>query len=98
VDVPPFVVSAEHPIARTAMHAAATLGKGGAIATRTTWFDGATPTRSGTPSVALDPGSIDDAHTIDEHIELDELVRACQVLALAAMGFCGVADEAPARC
>ena len=94
VDTPPFVVPPDHPVVHLARDVATTLGHGGRIATRTTWFDGATLTRSGTPSIGFGPGDIDDAHTIDESIDLDELVRGAEMLALAAMRFCGVDDEA----
>jgi acetylornithine deacetylase len=94
--VPPFEVPAGDPVVRAAQAAAGELGAGGAIATRTTWCDAATLTRAGIPAIALGPGSIDLAHTIDERVPLDELVRAAQLLALSAMRFCGVA-EATAR-
>ena len=37
------------------------------------------------------PGDIGVAHAVDEHVPIGELVRAAQVLAVAAMRFCGVA-------
>ena len=37
------------------------------------------------------PGDILHAHAVDEHVPVDELVRAAQVLAVAAMRFCGLA-------
>ena len=58
----------------------------------TTWFDGATFTRAGTPTIAFGPGAIAQAHAVDEHVPLDELVRAAQVLGVAAIRFCGLAD------
>jgi acetylornithine deacetylase/succinyl-diaminopimelate desuccinylase-like protein len=53
---------------------------------------GTTPTTtgSGCPLSCFGPGAIAAAHAVDEFVPLDELVRAAQVLAVAAMRFCGV--------
>jgi acetylornithine deacetylase/succinyl-diaminopimelate desuccinylase-like protein len=53
------------------------------------WFDAASFTAAGTPSVGWGPPS--QAHTIDEHVPIAELVRVAQGIALAAMRWCGVA-------
>ncbi len=42
--------------------------------------DASTIARSGVPSVVFGPGSIDQAHTIDEWLPLDELAQASEVL------------------
>lgn len=42
--------------------------------------DASTIARSGVPSVVFGPGSIDQAHTIDEWLPLDELTQASEVL------------------
>jgi acetylornithine deacetylase len=72
----------------------ASLGLPPAVASRTTVYDGATFTRAGIPTIALGPGDIAVAHTVDESVPVDELVRAAQVLAVAAMRFCGLAGDA----
>jgi acetylornithine deacetylase len=69
----------------------ASLGLAPTVASRTTFFDGPTFTRAGIPTIAFGPGDIQRAHAVDEHVPVEELVRAAQVLALAAMRFCGVA-------
>jgi acetylornithine deacetylase len=69
------------------------LGLERAIASRTTWFDGATFTRAGTPAIAFGPGAIAQAHAVDEYVPVDELVQAAQVLTVAAIRFCGVDGE-----
>jgi acetylornithine deacetylase len=91
-DVPAAFVEPEAPIAATALDALAACGLEREIATRTTWFDGATFTRAGTPAIGLGPGSIVQAHTVDEFVPIDDLVRAAQVIAVAAVRFCGVDD------
>jgi acetylornithine deacetylase/succinyl-diaminopimelate desuccinylase-like protein len=60
------------------------------IASRTTWFDGATFSHPGTPTIGLEPEAFAAAHAVDEFVPLDELVRGAQVLAVLAMRFCGV--------
>ena len=56
------------------------------------WYDGATYTLSaGTPSIAYGPRSIAWAHTIDEYVPVEDLVRCAQAIAVAAMRFCGTA-------
>ena len=70
----------------------AALGLEPTIGTRTTFFDGPTFSRAGTPTIAFGAGDMRVAHTVDEFVPLDEVVRAAQVLAVAAMRFCGVED------
>jgi acetylornithine deacetylase len=89
-DVPAAFVEPDTPIAATTLDAMAACGLDREIAARTTWFDGATFTRAGTPAIGLGPGSIAQAHAVDEYVPIDELVRAAQVLAVAAVRFCGV--------
>lgn len=88
-DVPPSYVPPADLIAATALAAAADLGVAADITPHTTWFDGATLVRHGTPAIAFGPGDIARAHTVDEFVPVDELVRAAQVLAVTAMRFCG---------
>jgi acetylornithine deacetylase len=88
-DVPPSYVEPSAPIAATTLQAATDLGLPGGINPHTTWFDGATLVRHGTPAIAFGPGNIARAHTIDEFVPVDELVAAAQVLALTAIRFCG---------
>jgi acetylornithine deacetylase len=90
VDVPPSYVPASEPIAATTLQAAADLGLPGGTTPHTTWFDGATLVRHGTPAIAFGPGGIERAHTVDEWVGADELTAAAQALALTAMRFCGV--------
>ena len=90
-DVPAGWVEPGEPVAATALDAMAALGLPPAVSSRTTFFDGPTFTRAGIPTIAFGPGDIAEAHAIDESVPVDELVRAAQVLAVAAMRFCGLA-------
>ena len=56
------------------------------------WHDGATFTRFGaTPTIAIGPRSIEQAHTVDEWVPVDDLLDCAKLYALAGMRFCGVA-------
>ena len=90
-DVPPGFVPPDAPIAATSLDALEAVGLERAVTGRTTFFDGPTFTRAGTPTIAFGPGDIGVAHAVDEHVPVDDLVRAAQVLALIVMRFCGVA-------
>lgn len=92
-DVPAGAVADGEPIVATALSCAAALGHRSAVATQTTWIDAITFSRAGTPAIGFGPGDLEVAHTVDEWIEVEELVRAAQVLALCAMRFCGVEGE-----
>ena len=89
-DVPPAFHGPGEAISATTLEAMASLGLERTIASRTTWFDAATFSRAGTPTIGFGPGAITQAHAVDEFVPLDELERAAQVLAVAAMRFCGV--------
>jgi acetylornithine deacetylase len=90
-DCPPGFVARDAPIAATTLDAMAALGLAPTVAARTTFFDGPTFTRAGIPTIAFGPGDILLAHAVDENVPIDELVRAAQVLAVAAIRFCGLA-------
>jgi acetylornithine deacetylase len=89
-DVPACFLDREEPVSATTLDAMAALGLPRTIASRTTFFDGPTFTRAGIPTIAFGPGDISLAHAVDESVPVDDLVRAAQVLAVAAMRFCGV--------
>jgi len=91
-DVPPGFHGPDEPISATTLGAMAALGLAPEIASGTTFFDGPTFSRAGTPSIAFGPGDIAFAHAVDEHVPIDDLVRAAQVLAVAAMRVCGTAE------
>jgi acetylornithine deacetylase len=51
-----------------------------------------------TPAVLYGPGNIFDAHTVNEHVDLEEVVSAAKVLALIVCQWCGGELEAGLRC
>jgi acetylornithine deacetylase len=75
--------------------ATADIGCRGNLSGLDSWYDGATFTRlGGTPAIAYGPpGFAPDgrtvAHTIDEYVPVDGLVKCAQGLAVAAMRYCG---------
>jgi acetylornithine deacetylase len=88
--VPPAEVPAESPVVQVALAALGELGLEGRLAGFQNWHDGATLTvEGGFPAVALGPGDIHLAHSVDEHVQVEELVACAQALALTAMRFCG---------
>ena len=42
--------------------------------------------------IGFGPRHIANAHSIDEYVPVDDLVRCAQAIALAAMRWCGVSD------
>ena len=53
------------------------------------WYDAASFTRfGGTPCIGWGPRDIAWAHTIDEYVPVDDLVRCAQGLAIAAIRYC----------
>jgi acetylornithine deacetylase len=91
-DAPAGWVAPEHPVATTTLAAMEALQLPRTVAAKTTFFDGPTFTRAGIPTIAFGPGDILRAHAVDEFVPVDDLVRAAQVIALAAMRFCGTDD------
>ena len=93
-EVPSSEVSTDEPIVTTLLEAAAEVGRGGKIGGLDNWHDGATFTRfGGTPCVCFGPGDVALAHTIDEHVAVEDLVRSAQAIAVAALRFCGTASH-----
>jgi acetylornithine deacetylase len=91
LDIPPYEVDPEHPIVSTMLEASAYVGEPSRLSGLDSWFDAASFSRfGGTPCIGWGPRSIAWAHTIDEYVPLDDLVRCAQGLAVAAIRYCGV--------
>jgi acetylornithine deacetylase len=91
-DIPPMEIPPDDPIVQTVLAASAEVGEPARLGGLDSWYDGATYTMTAaTPSVGFGPRSISDAHTIDESVPIDDLVRCAQAIALAAVRFCGTA-------
>ena len=94
LDIPPAEVDPEHPLVAATLAASERVGEPSRLAGLDSWFDAASFTRfGGTPSIGFGPRDIAWAHTIDEYVPVDDLVRCSQALALAAVDYCGVASE-----
>jgi acetylornithine deacetylase/succinyl-diaminopimelate desuccinylase family protein len=46
--------------------------------------------RGGIPAISFGPGNLMVCHAVDEHVEIEEVVKVCKVLATTAMEWCGV--------
>ena len=89
MEIPP-----EEEIVGVALEAGADVGRTTKLGGLDSWYDGATFTLlAGTPSIALGPGPLDAAHTIDEFVFVDDLVACAQALAVVALRYC---KEVPA--
>ena len=89
-EVPSAEVAPDHPVVEAVLGAAADVGRSGRVTGMDSWHDGATFTRfGGTPSICFGPGALATAHTIDESVPVEDLVRCAQALAVAALRFCG---------
>jgi acetylornithine deacetylase len=95
--VAPLEIAPDEHIVTTMLEANRDVGQGGELSGLDSWYDGETLTRfAGIPSIAYGPAGVDRtgvsvAHTIDEHVPVDDLVTCAQGLAVAAMRFCGTA-------
>ncbi len=89
-EVPSAEVRPDHPVVEAVLGASADVGRPGRVTGMDSWHDGATFTRfGGTPSICFGPGELGAAHTIDESVPVEDLVRCSQALAVAALRFCG---------
>ncbi len=90
-EVPPAEIDPDHAIAGAVTGAAAAVGLSSSLSASNSWFDGATFTRSGTPTVGFGPGDNRVGHTVDEYVRVDNLVAGAQALAVTAARFCSAA-------
>lgn len=92
--VMPMEIPESEAIVGVMRAAGADVGRAGGLSGLDSWYDGATfTTLAGIPSIAFGPtgflpGGATVAHTIDEHVPVDDLVHCAQGLAVAAMRYC----------
>ncbi len=92
-EVPSSEVATDEPVVGALVSAGGDLGLPTQAAGMDNWHDGATFTRfGGTPCVCFGPEDLQTAHTVDEFVPVDSLVRTAQALAVAALRFCGAAS------
>ena len=97
--VMPLEIPESEPIVGVTLEATRDVGAPGGASGLDSWYDGAALTLlAGIPSVAYGPsgfraGGVSVAHTIDEHVPVDDLVTCAQGLAVTAMRFCGATER-----
>lgn len=87
-DIPPCQIPDDHPLAQVMINTANSLGVASTITGFNSWYDGASFVRSGSPAVAFGPPKTQDAHTIDESVNIDDLVSCAQAIAITAVEWC----------
>ncbi|MFJ5289217.1 MULTISPECIES: ArgE/DapE family deacylase [unclassified Streptomyces] len=96
-ELPPAEVGSGHPLVARLAACATALGRTPRVLGEPSWTDAATLTRNGgTPAVCLGPTATrpdgsPTLHTIDEYIEVSDLVDTAKALALAAVDLTGPA-------
>ncbi len=88
----PAEIAADHPLVKTALAAAAALGRNGAVSALQSWHDPASFIRGGTPMFSFGPGGFETAHGVDERVPVQDLVDHSAATALTLMRFCGTAE------
>ncbi len=81
LDAPPLRTEPDHPLVEAAGQIAAGLGRPAEPIGVDYATDGCALAATGCPIIITGPGSIDQAHTADEFIELDELVAGARYFA-----------------
>ncbi|MGW6139344.1 ArgE/DapE family deacylase [Streptomyces sp. NPDC055144] len=100
-ELPPAEVPSTHPLVRALTASATALGRTPRLLGEPSWTDAATLTRlGGTPAVCIGPTATrpdgsPTLHTIDEYIEIGDLVATAKALALAALDMTAPATAAP---
>ncbi|MGW1549553.1 ArgE/DapE family deacylase [Streptomyces sp. NPDC002346] len=98
-ELPPAEVPAGHPLVHALASSATALGRTPRVLGEPSWTDAATLTRLGnTPAVCLGPTATrpdgsPTLHTIDEYIEVADLIDTAKALALAALSMTAPAQH-----
>lgn len=87
MDRPGTEVASSHPLVAELAGALSECGEEVRIAPMTAWVDGALLNVSGTPALCFGPGSIAQAHAVDEWVEIDQVERCARVLTTFARRF-----------
>lgn len=98
---PPAQTDVDHPVVETMLAADSAVrqhpGHVGSSEGRIHGFcavcDASWLNAQGIPSVIYGPGSVFVAHSVDEHVDVEELIQATKGLAVAAMRWCGVVED-----
>lgn len=88
---PPYDLPSDSPICKAAAVAYEAIMNEPAKYYGFTAVDDATfLNQAGIPTITMGPGSIEIAHTANEHIEIEELMNAVKIYALTILEWCGV--------
>jgi acetylornithine deacetylase len=88
--VNPSETPADAPSVRALLAANVALGLPPTLGGLGSWYDGATfSLEAATPALMYGPSHIDWAHTVGEHVPIDDLVRCAQGIAVAGLRLCG---------
>jgi len=91
-DIVPDEVPADHPIVTAALAAANDVGRTGIVTGMDSWHDAAVfIRRAATPTISFGPGSLAQAHVVDEFVPVQDLVDHAAAVALVLLRWCGVA-------
>lgn len=94
---PPFLIDERHPICETVSEAHREAAAGTSFAgppPRQGFYavcDATFLSAAGIPSIVYGPGSLLNAHAVDEYLDIDELMVATKTYALTALRWCGAA-------
>ncbi|MBS1881905.1 MAG: ArgE/DapE family deacylase [Actinobacteria bacterium] len=90
-DFPPVELSADEPIVAAASAALEAAGSADSeLVGLDSWADHVTLSRAGIPAICLGPGSIHQAHGVDEYVDLHQLEAAARAYVELAVRWCGV--------
>lgn len=90
---PAYDTPLDHPICRTIARAHEdALGARAAFEGFAAVDDATYLERGGIPAISFGPGNLMMAHAVDEHVDVEEVIKACKVYAATAIAWCGVAE------
>jgi acetylornithine deacetylase len=93
VELPPAEIPETVDLVRELQQTAAQQGATSRARGLDTWDDTASLILAGIPAVSFGPGSDDQAHGVDEYVDLDQLDWCGRILAAFVERWCGVAEQ-----
>ncbi len=92
---PAAELDASHPLVTALRSAAEAEGEKGRVEGMTAWVESSLFARAGIPAVCFGPGSLDQAHTADEWVPVEEVEAAARILHRFVGDVLGTGDEVP---
>ena len=94
MDLPPMEVEREHPLVKQLLSAVEAASLRTRISALDSWDDGAhLMNLANIPSVSIGPGPTDQAHVVDEFVEIETITKTMKILSAAVTEWCGVASK-----